>query len=44
MQENRPRWLGHVVRRDDEYVGKRVRRMQVGRRKEVGQGEDGKTV
>ena len=26
-------WLGHVVRRDNEYVGKQVRRMWVGRRK-----------
>ena len=33
IQESRLRWLGHVVRRDDEYVGKRIRRMQVGRKK-----------
>ena len=33
MQETRLRWLGHVVRRDDEYVGKRIRGMQVGRKK-----------
>ena len=33
IQESRLRWLGHVVRRDDEYVGKRISRMQVGRKK-----------
>ena len=33
MQETRLRWLGHVVRRGDEYVGKRIRGMQVGRKK-----------
>ena len=33
IQESRFRWLGHVVRRDDEYVGKRISRMQVGRKK-----------
>ena len=33
IQESRLRWLGHVVRRDDAYVGKRIRRMQVGRKK-----------
>ena len=32
MQETRLPWLGHVVRRYYEYVGKRIRRMQVGRR------------
>ena len=32
VQESRLRWLGHVVRRDDEYVGKRISRMQVGRK------------
>ena len=31
--ENRLSWLGHVVGRDDEYVGKRVRRMQMEKRK-----------
>ena len=33
MQETRLWWLGHVVRRGDEYVGKRIRGMQVGRKK-----------
>ena len=33
IQESRLRWLGHVVRRNDEYVGKRIRRMHVGRKK-----------
>ena len=27
------RWLRHVVRRDDKYVGKRMRRMQMRKRK-----------
>ena len=34
MQETRLRWIANVVRRDDEYVGKRIRGMQVGRKKE----------
>ena len=32
LQESRLWWLRHV-RRDDEYVGKLIRRMQVGRKK-----------
>ncbi|KAL1447841.1 hypothetical protein WDU94_001904 [Cyamophila willieti] len=33
IQERRLQWYGHVMRRDDDYVGKKVRRMQVeGRR------------
>ena len=29
MQENRLKWYGHVSRREDEYVGKRVMGMEV---------------
>ena len=29
VQERRLQWYGHVVRREDDYVGKRVSRMQV---------------
>ena len=27
------RWLGHITRREETYVGKRMRQMVVGRRK-----------
>ena len=40
----RLRWFGHVERRDDSYVGKRLRKMQVGKRNEEGREEDGETV
>lgn len=33
LRETRLRWLGHVVRRDEEYVGKRMRKLAVGARK-----------
>ncbi len=33
LRECRLRWLGHVVRREEEYVGRRVRKIKVGRRK-----------
>ena len=34
VQESRLRWYGHVLRREDEYVGKRVMAMEVpGKRK-----------
>ena len=33
IQEARLRWLGYVVRRDDDYVGERKRGMVVGRKK-----------
>ena len=34
MQESRLKWYGHVLRREDEYVGKRVMVMDVpGRRR-----------
>ena len=29
MQESRLKWYGHVLRREDEYVGKRVMGMEV---------------
>ena len=29
VQESRLKWYGHVLRREDEYVGKRVMRMEV---------------
>ena len=33
IQERRLQWFGHVMRRDEEYVGKKVRKMEVvGRR------------
>ena len=32
LREARLRWFGHVLRRDEEYVGQRVRRMEVGMR------------
>ena len=33
LRETRMRWYGHVTRRDDEYVGKRVQRLRIGKRK-----------
>ena len=32
LREARLRWFGHVWRRDDQYVGKQVMRITVGRR------------
>ena len=29
VQESRLKWYGHVLRREDEYVGKRVKAMEV---------------
>ena len=29
MQESRLKWYGHVLRREDEYVGKRMMAMEV---------------
>ena len=35
VQESRLKWYGHVLRREDEYVGKRVMGMEVsGEKKE----------
>ena len=33
LRECRLKWLGHVERREDGYISKRVRRITVGRRK-----------
>ena len=45
VQERRLHWYGHVMRRDEEYVGKRLWRWkcQVGEIEE-GRGEDGWTA
>ena len=32
-REARLRWMGHVCRREDSYVGKRVKRLVIGRKK-----------
>ena len=34
VQESRLKWYGHVLRREDEYVGKRVMVMEVRGKKE----------
>ncbi|KAI5753087.1 hypothetical protein M8J77_023326 [Diaphorina citri] len=36
IQERRLQWYAHVMRRDGEYVGKRVRQIQVERRRTRG--------
>ena len=42
VQESRLKWYGHVLRREDEYVGKRVMGMEVpGKRKEEDQSRGG---
>ncbi len=33
MRMNKLRWYSHVLRRDDEYIGKKVRKMHFGTRK-----------
>ena len=34
MKEGKQRWYGHVIRRDQEYVGRRVMKMEIlGKRK-----------
>ena len=46
VQERRMRWYGHVMRRDDEYVGKGVMGVEVKGKAEgeEGGGRDGRTV
>ena len=44
LRECRLRWLGHVIRREEGYVGTRVRRMVVERRKREDREGDGRTV
>ena len=42
VQENGLKWYGHVLRREDEYVGKRVMGMEVpGKRREEDQSGGG---
>ena len=36
IQESRLRWFGHVQRRNEEYVGKRVEKLEVGGRRRRG--------
>uniref|UniRef100_A0A8D9EQC2 Endonuclease-reverse transcriptase n=1 Tax=Cacopsylla melanoneura TaxID=428564 RepID=A0A8D9EQC2_9HEMI len=36
IQERRMQWYGHVMRRDEDYVGKRVRKMEVSGRRARG--------
>ena len=36
VQESRLKWYGHVSRREDEYVGKRVMRMEVPGKRRIG--------
>ena len=36
VQESRLKWYGHVLRREDEYVGKRVMAMEVSGNKRRG--------
>ena len=41
MREGRLRWYGHVMRRDQEYVGRKMMEMELpGKRKEGDQRED----
>ena len=41
MREGRLRWYGHVIRRDQEYVGIKMMEMKLlGKRKKGGQRED----
>ena len=36
MREGRLRWYGHVIRRDQEYVGKRAVEMELPRKRKKG--------
>ena len=33
LRETRLRWLGHIIRREESYVGRRMRNLVVGRRR-----------
>ena len=44
LRETRLRWYGHVLRREEVYVGQRTRRMVIGKRGEEGLNRDGRTV
>ena len=41
VQESRLKWYGHVLRREDEYVGKRVMAMEVPGKKEGEEDQSG---
>ncbi|KAI5750823.1 hypothetical protein M8J77_001554 [Diaphorina citri] len=36
MQERRLQWFGHVERREEDYIGKRVRNLEVSGSRAVG--------
>ena len=44
LRETRLRWLGHVVRRNEEYVGRRMKKWRLEEEQEDDQSGDGKTV
>ena len=33
LGETRLRWLGHIIKREESYIGRRMRNLVVGRRK-----------
>jgi len=33
IRETRMKWLGHILRREEDYVGRRVRQLEVGKRR-----------
>ena len=41
VQERRLTWYGHVVRREEHYVGRRVMEMKVQGRKKIGRPSEG---
>ncbi|KAL1454137.1 hypothetical protein WDU94_010418, partial [Cyamophila willieti] len=36
IQESRLRWFGHVERRDESYLGKKVEKLNIGGKRKVG--------
>ena len=40
MREARLKWYGHVIRRDQEYVGRRVMEMELPRKEEKREGRE----